>query len=506
MSKEWGADFRLTADASRTDAEARECRSRGPFVITVLADLYGAAATAGPERSSRCLPVDIDNFDAVLRRFRPAWRGTLASLPESSVAAMELDFAKIDDFHPDEILRRLPPLRTLLETRAGLADPSRFAATAERMKAWLPERTAAAAPPKSRPPLAAAGPDSPGLLDQILAVGETEAAIPSAIDDLGRYVEAVVAPHLLQVDTSHQRECLAVIDQALAAQLRGVLHDPAWQRIEGAWRGLHWLVHRVGGSDEVKILLLHRTKADLRGDASNEPAASSLFHALVEQEDVPPALLVGLHQFGGGADDLEVLRFMASLARQVGAPFVTAADPQLLGLQTFAAAPPAAAIQECFDHAELERWRTFRRTADARWCALALPRFLGRLPYGSRTSSIETFDFTELTEPVHEQLLWFNPSLAVAEVAARAFAQDGWNLDVSREVQYVEDLPVYVDESGETAVMQPVAETWLSDAQVRALQDAGMLPLVSLRGRDAVALPSLQSIAEPRSAIDLQVQ
>ena len=42
---------------------------------------------------------------------------------------------------------------------------------------------------------------------------------------------------------------VARIDALLSAQLAEVLHDPAFQRLEAAWRGLHYLVHQPEGHD-----------------------------------------------------------------------------------------------------------------------------------------------------------------------------------------------------------------------------------------------------------------
>ena len=48
-------------------------------------------------------------------------------------------------------------------------------------------------------------------------------------------------------------------------------------------------------------------------------------------------------------------------------------------------------------------WQALRRSAEAEWVGLALPRFLLRLPYGPDTDSTEAFGFEEMPgTPVHE--------------------------------------------------------------------------------------------------------
>src|SRR5207247_150251 len=46
-------------------------------------------------------------------------------------------------------------------------------------------------------------------------------------------------------------------------------------------------------------------------------------------------------------------------------------------------------------------WQELRRSAEAPWIGLALPRFLVRLPYGTSTSPVESLEFEEMPESVH---------------------------------------------------------------------------------------------------------
>jgi len=61
--------------------------------------------------------------------------------------------------------------------------------------------------------------------------------------DLQRFLEHVVRPYLVQIDTARQAMLIEAVDQALAQQVRSVLHHPGFQQLEAAWRSLHWLVH-----------------------------------------------------------------------------------------------------------------------------------------------------------------------------------------------------------------------------------------------------------------------
>src|SRR5947199_41699 len=72
-------------------------------------------------------------------------------------------------------------------------------------------------------------------------------------------------------------------------------------------------------------------------------------------------------------------------------------------------------------------WRKpLRRTPEARWIGLAMPRFLLRLAYGERGTRCEALPFEELSHsPAHEDYLWGNPTLACLLVLVHAIAESG---------------------------------------------------------------------------------
>src|ERR1044071_9045230 len=88
-----------------------------PLVVGILAPLFGAAHAAANEsvgdfKVRKFIEIDRDNFDEVLR--------TIA--PKVKVEGEEITFEKIDDFHPDRLVERVPSLRELLDRRWNLTD------------------------------------------------------------------------------------------------------------------------------------------------------------------------------------------------------------------------------------------------------------------------------------------------------------------------------------------------------------------------------------------------
>jgi type VI secretion system protein ImpC len=155
---------------------------------------------------------------------------------------------------------------------------------------------------------------------------------------------------------------------------------------------------------------------------------------------------------------------MAAAARASGAPFLASMKDPPLG----------------------PGWMQLRQMTEARWLGMAFPRFLLRLPYGERSSAIESFPFEEMEEPPrHEDYLWGNAALACVCLAGQGFRAS------------LDGLPVHVyHEEGESK-MKPCAELLLTQSQVEAMLEMGLMPLISFRDRDVVRLPRFQSIADP---------
>ena len=237
---------------------------------------------------------------------------------------------------------------------------------------------------------------------------------------------------------------------------------------------------------------------------NDDPPATSFHEALIEptldESGEPPwAVIVGAYTFGLDAESVATLERITGLARLAGAPFLAAAGPSFLGVASIAEHPDPDDWKSPADLAEFEAWTALRRSARARYLGLALPRFLLRLPYGKNDRPIDAFAFEELSEGRrHEDFLWGNPAFVLAELLGRAFTHRGWSLEPG-VFQEVEGLPLHVDRSEGEAT--PCAEAWLSVRAAENLLDRGLMPLLSIRGRDAIRLGRFQSVAEPAAAL-----
>jgi len=96
-----------------------------PFVLGVLSDLSGQPKEPLAKLKDRKFEdVDRDNFNDVLKRMKPrlALRVDNTLKDDGSELAVELNFQKLDDFRPENVVRQVEPLNKLLDVRNQLKD------------------------------------------------------------------------------------------------------------------------------------------------------------------------------------------------------------------------------------------------------------------------------------------------------------------------------------------------------------------------------------------------
>ena len=94
-----------------------------PFVVGVLADLSGKPDEPLPRLKDReFVEIDRDNFNKVLAAMKPrlAFQVDNVLQGDESKLNIELRFNHLDDFAPEEVVKRVEPLRKLLEVRQRL--------------------------------------------------------------------------------------------------------------------------------------------------------------------------------------------------------------------------------------------------------------------------------------------------------------------------------------------------------------------------------------------------
>jgi type VI secretion system protein ImpC len=457
----------------------------------------------------RTLVIDRDNFDDVLAK-----SGAEIHLRLGKDDSLCLRFSGLDDFHPDRLFEHVNLFRKLREVRDRLQDPATFAAAAEEFG------LSPGPPPRPHPPAAepatSAAPSisrlaSGSLLDELIEQSEvrgSESRPSRAPDELHEFVRRVTQPHLVAAADPRQAEVISLIDRAVSTQMRTLLHTPDFQALEAAWRAVFLLVRRIETGSQLKLHLIDISKAELAADLGSSPDLRStavyrlLVAKTVETRGAEPwALIAGNYTFGPDFPDVELLARLARIANATPAPFLAATSPRLLGCVSFAVTPHPRDWKLAPAAESAAAWAALRRLPEACSVGLILPRFLLRLPYGKKTDPAESFDFEEMPDaPSHEDYLWGNPAFAGALLLAQAFGEEGWEMrpGVTSEI---DGLPLHVYEQNGESELKPCAEALLTEDAAESILENGLMPLVSLKGQDAVRLVRFQSIAEPRRAL-----
>ncbi len=353
-----------------------------------------------------------------------------------------------------------------------------------------------------------------GLLDRIVEqgrLGREPAARERGKELVRNFVNEVLQGTVtIAPDTEAMINArIAQIDELLSAQLNEIMHHPDFQRLEGTWRGLFYLLSNTETSVSLKIKVFNVNKKDLLKDLqkASEFDQSALFKKVYEEEfgvfgGAPFGALIGDYEFGKGGQDMELLEKIASVAAAAHAPFVSGASPEMFNLESYTQLDQPRDLAKIFDTTEYAKWKSFRQSEDSRYVALTAPRVLIRQPYGMATVPVEAFNYEEQVDGTdHAKYLWANAAWALGTRITQAFALYGWTATI-RGVEsggLVEGLPVhnFRTESGDLAMKCPT-EVPISDRREKELADLGFVSLVHQKGTDKACFFSVQSAQKPK--------
>src|SRR5271169_3758710 len=353
-----------------------------------------------------------------------------------------------------------------------------------------------------------------GLLDQIVEQGRL--GKDPAARERGKSLVKEFVSQVLQGEMTVSRDTesminarIAQIDHLLSIQLNEILHHPEFQKLEGSWRGLKFMLDQSETSDMLKIKVLNCSKKELLRDLQRAPEfdQSALFKKVYEEEfgifgGAPFGALLGNYEFGKGPEDLELLEKISNTASAAHAPFLTAASPELFNMESFSNLDAPRDIGKIFDTTEYAKWKSFRQSEDSRYVALTLPHILMRLPYGKDNVQVDGFNYEENVDGTdHSKYLWGNAAWALGSKLTQSFAQFSWCASI-RGVEgggLVEGLPAHTfrTDEGDVALKCPT-EVAITDRREKELADQGLVPLVHCKGTDKAAFFSIQSCNRPK--------
>ncbi|CAN7378586.1 type VI secretion system contractile sheath large subunit [Pseudoduganella sp. LjRoot289] len=334
-------------------------------------------------------------------------------------------------------------------------------------------------------------------------------AVENAVKTLAE--QALVGTNLVSNDVLGTIESLiAALDKKLTEQINLIMHTDEFQKLEGAWRGLHHLVNNTETDETLKIRVMNVSKNDLgktlkkyKGTAWDQ---SPIFKKMYEEEfgqfgGEPFGSIVADYYFDNSAPDVELLAGMAKIAAAAHAPLIAAAAPSVMLMESWQELSNPRDLTKIFQTPEHAAWRSFRESEDARYVGLAMPRFLARQPYGAKTDPVEAFDFEEDTSAAgSKNYTWANAAYAMAVNINRSFKEYGWCSRI-RGIESggaVEGLPVHsfpTDDGG--VAMQCPTEIAISDRREAELAANGFMPLVHKKNTDFAAFIGAQSLHKP---------
>ncbi len=303
---------------------------------------------------------------------------------------------------------------------------------------------------------------------------------------------------------------IAALDKKLTDQVNLILHHPDFQQLEGAWRGLHYLVNNTETDEMLKIRVMNISKKDLhktlkkfKGTAWDQ---SPLFKKIYEEEygqfgGEPFGCLVGDYHFDHSPPDVELLNQMAQISAAAHTPFLAGAAPTVMQFDSWQELTNPRDLTKIFQTPEYAPWRSLRESEDSRYIGLTMPRFLARLPYGSKTDPVEEFDFEEDTEgATSDKYAWCNSAYAMATNITRSFKMYGWCTRI-RGIESggaVPDLPCHTFPTDDGGVdMKCPTEIAIADRREAELAKNGFMPLVHKKNSDFAAFIGAQSLQKP---------
>jgi type VI secretion system protein ImpC len=270
-------------------------------------------------------------------------------------------------------------------------------------------------------------------------------------DPFEQYVKELARAHSVPQKKSVDRTA------ALSDRMNSLLHHPRFQALESAWRGIDFAVRQMDDA-AARIHVAQYSKEDLAIDLASDNLRATRLYTILHSRRWTAA--IGLHSFDEA--NIELLARIALVAADAQVPYIAESSPGI-----------AASVD------------LLREIPESSHLGLALPRLLLRLPYGQRTSAIDSFKFEEMPgAPVHGHYLWGNAAIACLAVLVRGDAEN-LNLD---------DLPAHTYKQDSEWAMTPCAEISLTETQVLALIDRGLMPLISYKDRPLVRLAGFRAV------------
>jgi hypothetical protein len=253
-----------------------------------------------------------------------------------------------------------------------------------------------------------------------------------------------------------------------------VLHHPALQRIESAYRGVKFLLEHA--KDAIQIDVVSTSQKELLPrfrEAVYEPELSAL-------RDPPLGLILMDFDFTHQPADVALLSELGGLARMLQAPVIAGASPAFFGLRQLQLLPKLADISQRLADGAHGAWQKFQKQDEARWISLTLNRTLQRPPHPQEKAVPGT----------PESWLWGRGVWLVGAAAARSIRAHGHPLDLSgARAGGFSGLPVWPLPKAANESVPLSTEVEISDEKMQELSRAAFVPVCGQVRSDVAMIP-----------------
>lgn len=467
-----------------------------PFCIAVLGDFSGRENSQRYEtdniRQRRFINIDRDNLDDVLAGFKirlQLW------LDDDAEEPIEVPINELDDFHPDQLFQNIEIFSQLRSLQTRLKNNKTFTDAARELQACLGETEPE--DKQDKQPTAKTG-QTDDLLNSVLASSQGEQTGSNTRTVVDKLVKQIVAPYVEPRADPRQKDMLTAVEQAIAAHMQFILHHPDFQAMESAWRSLDFITRRIETGRSIKIYLMDVALHELEVDLEDDNVTKSGFYQKFcdpAPGDIPWGIMIGNYRFRDRVEDIMTLLNIGAVARKAQAPFISAVYETLIGCESFAVTPDVDDWNYELEPEVQTAWSLLRNADEAEYLSLVMPGFLLRSPYGKKARSIESFAFEEMPEVhCHSCYLWGNGAFLKAEQLARAFSQQGWDMN-PLEAREVGQLPLHLYEQDGEQTAKPCAEIQLTEKGGQRILQQGLIPIWSVKNCDAVRSSDFHSLA-----------
>lgn len=330
----------------------------------------------------------------------------------------------------------------------------------------------------------------------------TQKGLVALIDNIvdTKRTEETVTPALVD-------DIIARLDKQLSSQMDEILHNPEFQKLESAWRGLKYLVDRTDFRENSTVEFINVSKEELFDDFIDAPEIpkSGLYKQVYTTEygqfgGKPFGTIIANYTFGPSYKDVTLLRNVAAVCAMAHVPFIAAAGPEFFNIKSLTEMPHLNDIEAIFESPIYTSWHGLRESEDSRYIGLVLPRFMLRMPYGENTYGVRSFKYEEDVSSSDNAFLWGNSAFAFAGCLADSFAKYRWCVNIigPQGGGAVENLPSYFFDAMNDIQAKIPTELLISERREYELSEQGFIPLTMRKGADNAAFFSANSIQKAK--------